>query len=697
MGNPIKKALFDYQLHKCHRDYLNREAFLSDPYEQWMREKESRGGRKLTAEELRVETIPAAAFCAMVSEKNILSAQRWLCVQSCEGKGEMPSGQYREAFEASEPAGLIYADEDMYDPQTGSRYGAWFKPDESPETLLSFFCYGSQVFLNVECLQKAVREFQPSYSPKTCTHRQYYYDFILFYTDYLRKEKTGICHISEVLFHGKGERKVTEDLRKPEAVNKNAYWGYEPVYDVCKLAAIERRGQRAVMKHFEHAAKEYSVPVYQTPSYGEAVKEECPLVSVIIPSKDHVDMLSMCLDSIRRKTDFASYEIIVVDNGSTEENKRRIEAMKEEYGFRYLYKPMKFHFSKMCNLGADSAKGDIYLFLNDDIEVVSPDWMTVLAGQADCDEAGAVGAKLLYPGSDLIQHAGISEIAVGPVHKLHKCHDGQADYYYGRNTLPYDVIGVTAACMAVRKDKFRQAGGFPLEAAVAYNDVELCFSLYELGYRNIIRNDIILNHHESVSRGDDRMDDDKWERLLLEKAGVYERHRELKGRDPYYNVNLSGFKPQYFCSYLYEYEQKGHFCRIGSVLKQIKKEWYNDCLIINLEHAHRERRTDFADAKDVCILEGWAYVLNMDNSRYEKHLYLIDENGEMREASFWERYRPDVADILGEQEHISLSGFSCRILQKDLNPGRYRIAMLYKDRCSRQRLYKECQEIFSIE
>lgn len=693
MGNPIKKALFDYQLHRCRQEWLKQKKYLSDPYEQWIRENESGRIQKLKEKELGMELISLSNFCAMVSEKKVQRLRGWFCVLLTEGEREMPSEQYRRIFDGFQAAGLVYGDEDMYDARTKERYGPWFKPGDSPETLLSFFCYGSQLYLNMQKLWEAVWLYEPSYDLEKCTLRQYFYDFILFYTDFLRRDALGICHIPEILFHAKGQRKVTEDLRKPEAVNENAYWGYEPDYDVCKLASVKRRGDRAVMKHYEYTERVYSAPVYDLP---ENVDEGHPFISVIIPSKDNVDMLAMCLGSIREKTDFSSYEIIVVDNGSSEENRQRVENMRDQYRFRYLYEPMDFHFSQMCNLGAKHAKGAFYLFLNDDIEVSSPDWMRALAGLAMCQEIGAVGAKLLYPGSDLIQHVGISDIAVGPVHKLHKCHDLQADYYYGRNTVPYNVIGVTAACLAVGKERFLQAGGFPVEAAVAYNDVEFCFNLYELGYRNVVRNDVVLYHHESVSRGDDRMDQKKWERLLLEKAGVYERHPALKNKDPYYNVNLSGYKPQFFCNFLYGYEQNRCYSTLKEVSLKIKEEWRNDCLIINPEHFRIEQKTELSTDESVYRIEGWAYVLGMDNSRYIKHLYLIAEDGKMLEASFWERYRPDVEDILEDQENISLAGFSCKVLQKDLEPGRYRIAMLYKDGCSRQRLYRECEQIFPV-
>ena len=718
MGNPIKKVLFDYQLHKCQKGYEARKEYLSDPYGRWIEEKEAgkygeSGYGNGLSKAVTIHYLSMAEFNVKIEEKMLSLDEEWICITGSRGEVTPFLSQIMEECLGEEAkTGLVYGDEDMYDPAlcgTGqqktegnprhiaacARYGPWFKPDESPETLLSFFYYGSVILLNTVFLKEALADFVSVYSLKECTDRQYFYDFILYYTDFLRQREWKALHISRIIFHGKGAMRERESLKKPEPVNENAYWGYEPEYDECKLAALKRRGLEGKMKHYTHCGRTYSVPAFRVPK--NPFTKEVPLISVIIPSKDNVKMLKLCIDSIRDKSSYPSYEMIVVDNGSSDENRRRLEQMAGETGFAYLYEPMEFHFSKMCNLGAKAAKGDYFLFLNDDMEAVSEDFMEILAGTAACDRIGAVGAKLLYPGSDLIQHVGISNIAVGPVHKLQKAHDGERDYYYGKNTLPANVIGVTAACLMVKKESFWEAGAFPVEAAVSYNDVELCFSLAERGYRSIVRNDVVFYHHESVSRGDDRMDDDKWERLLREKDGVYKRHPHYAQSDPYYNKNLSGFKPQFFCSWLYPYERRECFSGLSVYKKKIREEWYNNCVMVTIEHKGLERRLWLQEENNCYSIEGWSYVLNMDNSRYKKRLLLTDESGRMYEAALWERFRPDVVEILPEQENIALSGFLCRIPEKHLKPGKYRISLLYEDCCSRQKLYKECEEVLCVE
>ncbi len=726
MGNPIKKALFNYQLHKCRKAFEERKEYLSDPYRRWIEDNEagfekyrketeerSGNGRSNAAgKSATISYLSIAEFNAAIGDKNISSDAEWLCVTGT--KGEVTpflSGILEECLAEKSETGLVYGDEDMYDPalqeaagekaignirhiNSSARYGPWFKPDESPETLLSFFYYGSVVLLNAALVQEALGDFLPVYSLKECTDRQYFYDFILYYSDFLKGRELETVHIPRIVFHGEGSRREKENMKKPEPVNENAYWGYEPEYDACKLSALSRRRIMGGLRQYSHNGRQYSAPVYKVAE--SLLTKECPLISVIIPSKDNVGMLKLCIDSVKEKSRYPSYEIIVVDNGSNEENRKCLEQMAPEMKFLYLYEPMEFHFSKMCNLGAKAAGGDYFLFLNDDMEAVSGDFMEILAGQASCSRIGAVGAKLLYPGSDLIQHVGISNIAVGPVHKLQKAHDGERDHYYGKNTLPANVIGVTAACLMVKKERFYEAGEFPLEAAVSYNDVELCFSLQEHGYRSVVRNDVIFYHHESVSRGDDRMDDDKWERLLKEKDGVYKRHPRYAKNDPYYNKNLSGFKPQFFCSWLYPYERRECFSGISAYKKKIREEWYNNCVTATIEHIGLERRLWLEEKENCYLIEGWSYVLNMDNSRYKRHLLLTDERGAIYEAVLWERFRTDVVEILSEQENIALSGFCCRIAEKSLKPGKYGISLLYEDLCSRQRLYKECEEILCV-
>ena len=669
MSNPIKKILFDFQLNRCHKRYEKNKQILSDPYGMWQKERE--GNTKI----------------------NKALADRWEIVTLSEGDYELPERKWSDLFQADSDVGLIYADEDMIAADTGMRYGPWFKPDYSPDTLLSFFYMGSLIFLRRDLAKEAWDAFEATVPQGEATKRQLVYDFILFYTEFLEKKNKKIAHISQVLFHGVGSEYQPEDAKKPEVVNEAAYWGYEAEYDACRLAAIARRGCNAFMKEVIHAGKCYHIPVYKTSDDGNTV----PKVSVVIPSKDNVDVLTNCIESLYEKTKYPDFEVVVVDNGSDEENRMRVVTLSKKHGFCYIYEPMPFNFSKMCNLGVKASAGEYILLLNDDMEILQDDWMDVMVGQALVPGVGAVGAKLLYPDSDVIQHVGITNLWVGPAHKLLKEHDGSQDYYYGRNVLPYDMIGVTAACLLVSKEHYMQVGMFCEEIAVSYNDVDFCFSLHDAGYRNIIRNDVVLYHHESLSRGDDTMSDTKWDRLLHEKDFVYGRHENLKGKDPYYGPNLAGFKHKYFCSYLYPYEQRDCYCGVKAFDGEIRPEWHNNCLTITLEHARMERKLDLTDEEDVYWLEGWSYVLDMDNSRYLRTLLLIDESGACFEVDAYDRYRPDVAEILPEQVNVELAGFSCRIKKAKLKPGTYKVALLYRDMCSRQRLYKECENVFVAE
>ena len=151
---------------------------------------------------------------------------------------------------------------------------------------------------------------------------------------------------------------------------------------------------------------------------GEAVAED--LVSIVIPSKDHPETLERCLRSLREETELETIqmEVIVVDNGSNTANRLRLEKMAKLYDVHYIYQPMEFNFSRMCNLGAEKARGNFVLLLNDDIEIMQSNWLEELVKHARMPYAGAVGAKLLYPGTTKIQHAGITNIRLGPTHKL---------------------------------------------------------------------------------------------------------------------------------------------------------------------------------------------------------------------------------------------------------------------------------------
>ena len=266
-----------------------------------------------------------------------------------------------------------------------------------------------------------------------------------------------------------------------------------------------------------------------------------PLVSIIIPSKDHAEILGRCLSSLAEYTRYPNYEVIVVDNGSSDVEKERLEKLFEEFNkscfqkekqpLRFLYQKQPFNFSTMCNQGAQAAKGEYLLFLNDDIEVLctdkwkdiqqensypkqESDWLTCMMQLAILEHAGAVGAKLYYPKAEhektfadcktlnqgealeayKIQHIGIANMGIGPAHKLCGIAD-RGNLYHGVNLVNYNMLAVTAACLLIKKDKFVLVGGFDESLAVAYNDVELCFRFYQAGFYNILCNQEIGRAH----------------------------------------------------------------------------------------------------------------------------------------------------------------------------------------------------------
>lgn len=405
---------------------------------------------------------------------------------------------------------FIYSDEDKINDNGKKRHMPHFKPDWSPDTLMShmYTChlgvYRRNIALEIGGLRAGYEGAQD-------------YDFVLRFT-----EKTDrIAHISKVLYHWREREEST--AVSPEAKPYVIEAGRRATQD-----ALERRGWEADLEYVPVMAQ-YR-PVYKT--VGN------PLVSIIIPSKDNVQILQRCLSSLTKLTEYKHYEIILVDNGSTEENRTQYQKLAETYSAQYVYEKMEFNFSRMCNMGAARAQGEYLLFLNDDIEIFQPDWLSRMVGHAILPHIGAVGAKLYYPGGDKIQHLGVVNILNGPIHPL----AGENDYkvfYFGRNLIEYNYLAVTAACLMIKRDKFDEIGGFDENLAVAYNDVDLCFTLVENGYYNVVRNDVKLYHHESISRGNDLMSEEKFNRLMNEQHKLYLKHPQFNKKDPFYNRNLT--------------------------------------------------------------------------------------------------------------------------------------------------------------
>ncbi len=615
-----------------------------------------------------------------------------------------------EYFEAHPEMQAVYGDEDEWNEEKQERQNPWFKPDWSPDTLHSFLYTGNIMAVRVALLKEAAvrqeqsgdsRRWRDGQTDGCCedasgekeeggSEYQPFWEFLLYLADDM-----GISfgHIDFILFHKtvsqgrtgpqqsaqsreeqpedqKGTENVTE---QPEDQKGTENVTEQPGDHIEKENVAGQPGDGTETENIVHVR------------YPAAGREKT--VSVIIPSKDHPELLRQCLKAIAEATAYPSYEVIVVDNGSAPENRNLIQDMQEQgdIHFSYLYREMDFNFSEMCNLGAAHAKGDVLLFLNDDIEVQGTEWMTILAEQALQPHTGAVGAKLYYPDSGIIQHAGITNMKIGPAHKLGGMED-RGSLYHGRNLADYNVLAVTAACLAVERKKYDAAGGFCEELAVAYNDVDFCFLLYEKGYYNLVRNDVVLFHHESYSRGSDR-DAAKEKRLLEERKKLYQRHPQLYGRDPFYSRHLvqERLDADYHVELQYEYERGDTFSRRQPTerLEETKNSLFRRLArkgAWNRYHLDevRIRQTDvFDEGSRVLELEGWCALTDRDMAEYKREIMLMGQDGMTERLEIFDKLRPDAAHTLPGQAHGALCGFVARLRPQELQDGEYQVGYLF--------------------
>ena len=406
---------------------------------------------------------------------------------------------------------VVYSDEDMLSEDGTDRHDPKFKPDWSPDSFFSIM-YTCHLCMIRRSLIEQVGGFDKRYDGAQD------YDLLM----KISEITDGIGHVPQMLYHWR-------EIKGSTALDMGAKVYLKDATENLKKAAMERRGQKG---RIEWCGRKDVVQCYAV--YDP---REDDLVSIVIPSKDNFEVLKRCIDSIFEVPAGVAFEVIVVDNGS-EKDKDRYAGYLAEKNCTYIYEPLKFNFSKMCNIGASHAKGNIILFLNDDIKVQGDGWLARMAGHAVLDHVGAVGCKLYYPKGNMIQHCGVVNTGIGPGHAFYGIDDSDAVCYGGRNLLPYNFSVVTGAALMVTRDKFYEAGGFDESLIVAYNDVALCFSLLEHGYRNVLRPDVALIHYESVSRGLDSENEEKTKRRIAEMERLYELHPSMKGVDPCYNPNL---------------------------------------------------------------------------------------------------------------------------------------------------------------
>lgn len=413
----------------------------------------------------------------------------------------------------------IYSDSDIIN-DNGKRENPDCKPDYSWNTLLSFNYIGNVFAVKKQFFLHRMNEFIDNFGSDSKFDS---YKTSLFLLSDNSAENVG--HIHQILAHKKADYKEESDISDykcllPELKNKN----------VCVVTDKHNKN----VQHIHYPLSE----------------NDC--VSIIIPSKDNPEILKVCLESIKKYTKHTKYEIVVIDNGSNEDNRNEYKKLIAEFGENasYTYERFDFNFSKMCNIGAKKATGNMLLFLNDDIEIIGQDyedtdWLSVLAGQAKQESTGAVGAKLLYPDSSYIQHVGVINYESSCFAHLYAKAVDDENIKAHRNYADYDCLCVTGACFMLEKAKFDKAGGFDEAFEVTHNDVDICLTLYEQGYYNVLRNDVVLFHHESFSRGDDEVDEEKNRRNMHARDMTYEKHPELEKYDPFYSPLLTQTENNY--------------------------------------------------------------------------------------------------------------------------------------------------------
>lgn len=292
-----------------------------------------------------------------------------------------------------------------------------------------------------------------------------------------------------------------------------------------------------ILLHTDSASLPFTPPDQSLTAFSAI---DAPLISLIIPTRDRLDFMEPCISSILEKTDYPRdrYEIVVVDNGSTEPALLRyLDKLNRDGQVVLSRDPSKFNYSRLNNEASKLAKGDYLAFVNNDVVVNDPLWLRRLVVQASRPGIGAVGAKLLYPDMT-VQHGGIVLGIQGVAAHAHHNLQANDPGYMGLSTSTHAISAVTGACLMVKRAIFQEAGGFDEELAVAFNDVLLCMSIAERGYRNIYVSSPLLIHFESKTRG---YDDTEAKQALFRREARYARskHRKLFKNDPFYNENLS--------------------------------------------------------------------------------------------------------------------------------------------------------------
>ena len=411
-----------------------------------------------------------------------------------------------EEINACPDVDFVYSDQDKIS-EDGVRFDPYFKPDFNPDLLRSQN-YVDHLAVFRTSLVRELGGWRSKFDGSQD------YDLVLRVVE--KTTPSRIKHIPYVLYHW---RALPGSLAiDPSSKNYAAKTSRLALSESLKRQKISA----TVVSEFPNLSIHrvlYDLPVE-------------PLVTIIIPTKNGKDILSKCIDGILNKTDYINFEIIIVDNQSSDnETIAYLKELEFNPKIRIIRYDSKFNYSRMNNLAVSMSRGSILVFLNNDIDVISSEWLREMVSHAVRPEIGAVGARLYYP-DDTVQHAGVLLGYKGRAGHMYRYAPRHWLGYWARSVLVQNLTAVTAACMVVRKEIFERVNGFDEDnLTITFNDVDFCLKIHEMGYRNIYTPYAQLYHHESKTRGTQAYES---EEIYFEK-----KWKRILRNDPAYNPNLS--------------------------------------------------------------------------------------------------------------------------------------------------------------
>jgi len=412
---------------------------------------------------------------------------------------------------------LIYSDEDRISNSLSKRYEPLFKPDFSIDMFRSFNYLGRALAVSRN-IGEYVGWFRSEFKG-ACE-----FDFLF----RIYENTDAIYHVPKILYH---RRDISS-------------------YAVCEITTeseYNKLAKKALKEHFDRMDINANISegMFINSFKINYVIDNSPLISIIIPNKDQENYLRRCVNSIFDKTSYKNYEIIIIENGSTKKSTFELyDELSKDSRVSIINWDREFNYSAVNNFAAKQAKGDYYLFLNNDIKVLSSDWIEAMLGYAQREDVGAVGAKLYYA-DETIQHGGIIIGNDGFVEHAHRYLSKYEKGYMNRAMLPQNLSAVTGACLMIRKDVFNEVGGFDEKFVVDYNDVDLCLRIRKKNYLVVWTPYSQLYHFESKTRGNV---DNRYKLYLHKNENQLFIKRwavDFSKGDPYYNPNLT-FKKKIF-------------------------------------------------------------------------------------------------------------------------------------------------------